>query len=49
MKIKRIGNFLVGLLCGLLCVQTIMNNGSYIMAGLYAFFSVLNIMIGIMG
>ena len=49
MKIKRPGNFLVGILCGIMLYQTIMNNGSYIFAGAYAFFAVINILIGILG
>ena len=49
MKIKRPDNFLVGVLCGIMLYQTIMNNGSYIFAGAYAFFAVINILIGILG
>ena len=47
--IKKPGNFFVGILCGIMLYQTIMNNGSYIFAGAYAFFAVINVLIGILG
>jgi len=49
MMIKKPGNFFVGILCGIMLYQTIMNNGSYIFAGAYAFFAAINILIGILG